>query len=148
MSERQAAYETDGAGAEPSEVRFRDPAEAAGFTVLPNAVLLAAGLTAAEIRLYALLRYYARGDGYAFPGQARLGERMGLKERQVRTLLHHLADLGLITITQRGLGKPNLYWIERLTPQVLRALGMSIVADQSSTAGQTGSPLPTTKTQS
>ena len=44
-----------------------------------------------------------------FPGQQKLADDMGSGERSVRTYLKELEDAGFLEVTQRGLGKTNLY---------------------------------------
>jgi DNA-binding FadR family transcriptional regulator len=56
-----------------------------------------------------MLLKYAWDNGACFPGQVKLAEDMGAGERSVRTYLKELEGAGLLEITQRGLGKTNLY---------------------------------------
>ncbi len=58
-----------------------------------------------------LLKYAWYDDG-CFPGQAKLANDMGAGERSVRTYLKELEAAGLLEITQRGLGKTNLYRLQ------------------------------------
>jgi DNA-binding FadR family transcriptional regulator len=58
---------------------------------------------------YAMLLKYAWDNGACFPGQVKLAEDMGAGERSVRTYLNELEGASLLEITQRGLGKTNLY---------------------------------------
>jgi hypothetical protein len=98
------------------ELRFRDPAEAMGFTALPNCVLISPSLSNAGKVLYALLRLYARQSGHCFPGQERLAASLGFRTRHVRRLLDELKALGLITWERPDKNSTNRYWLERLTP--------------------------------
>ena len=43
------------------------------------------------------------------PGQQKLAEDMGSGERSIRTYLKELEDAKFLEVTQRGLGKTNLY---------------------------------------
>ena len=56
-----------------------------------------------------MLLKYAWDDDACFPGQQKLAEDMGSGERSVRTYLKELEDAGFLEVTQRGLGKTNLY---------------------------------------
>jgi DNA-binding MarR family transcriptional regulator len=116
MSQRQADYLTD----EPQdELRFRDPIEALGFTMVPNLILLSPELSALEKTVYSLLRYYARQNGQCFPGQRRLAERVPCTRQYVNRVLQVLQSFGLITIETRQKGRTNRYWIEPLPANLL-----------------------------
>lgn len=86
-----------------------------GFTMVPNHVLVSGNISPGAKLCFAMLLRYAWQNGFCFPGQARLALDMGVSDRSVRTYLQELSTLKLITIRQRGLGKPNLYEIN-LTP--------------------------------
>lgn len=86
-----------------------------GFTMVPNHVLVSGKLSPGAKLCFAMLLRYAWQNGFCFPGQARLALDMGVSDRSVRTYLQELSERSLITIKQRGLGKPNLYEIN-LTP--------------------------------
>jgi hypothetical protein len=86
-----------------------DPATRHGFTQVPNFILTKEGVSVGAKLAYAMLLKYAWGDDGCFPGQAKLAEDMGAGERSVRTYLKELEAGGLLEITQRGLGKTNLY---------------------------------------
>ena len=54
-----------------------------------------------------------RGEkDYCFPGQQTLAEDMGSAERSVRTYQKELEDVRFLEVTQRGLGKTNLYTLD------------------------------------
>jgi hypothetical protein len=86
-----------------------DPATRHGFTQVPNFILTKKGVSVGAKLAYAMLLKYAWGDDGCFPGQVKLAEDMGAGERSVRTYLKELEAGGLLEITQRGLGKTNLY---------------------------------------
>ena len=46
---------------------------------------------------------------FQIPGQQKLATDMGAGERSVRTYLKELEEANLLEVTQRGLGKTNLY---------------------------------------
>ena len=56
-----------------------------------------------------MLLKYAWDNDACFPGQVKLAEDMGATDRSVRTYLKELEAVDLLEITQRGLGKTNLY---------------------------------------
>ena len=56
-----------------------------------------------------MLLKYAWDNDACFPGQVKLAEDMGAADRSVRTYLKELETAELLEITQRGLGKTNLY---------------------------------------
>ena len=59
--------------------------------------------------LYCVLLDFAWNNGFCFPGQEKLGERMGLGRQQVNRLINELKGAGLVGVKRRGLGKTNLY---------------------------------------
>jgi hypothetical protein len=104
-------------------LRFRDPVDPTGFTIMPNAVLRSPRLGAAAKVAYALLRDYARQERVAFPGRRAVCARIPTSPRTWHRSLKALVALGLVTVERRGLGKTNRYWIEPLTPELLARLG-------------------------
>jgi len=86
-----------------------DPATQFGFTQVPNFILTKSDISVGAKLAYAMLLKYAWYDDGCFPGQAKLAHNMGAGERSVRTYLKELEAAELLQITQRGLGKTNLY---------------------------------------
>ena len=86
-----------------------DPATAGGFTQVPNFILTSSKIRVGAKLVYAMLLKYAWADDSCFPGQQTLASDMGAGERTVRTYLKELEQAGYLKITQRGLGKTNLY---------------------------------------
>ncbi|AMN44722.1 helix-turn-helix domain-containing protein [Rhodoplanes sp. Z2-YC6860] len=86
-----------------------DPATRFGFTQVPNFILTNKHISVGAKLAYAMLLKYAWYDEGCFPGQATLAKDMGAGERSVRTYLKDLESANLLEITQRGLGKTNLY---------------------------------------
>lgn len=91
------------------EIVGADPATRFGFTQVPNFVLTNAQLSVGAKLAYAMLLKYAWSDDACFPGQATLAADMGAGERSIRTYLNELEAAGFLEVTQRGLGKTNLY---------------------------------------
>ena len=91
------------------EIVGADPATRFGFTQVPNFILTNKELSVGGKLAYAMLLKYAWTDDACFPGQLRLADDMGAGERSVRSYLKELEDLGFLEVTQRGLGKTNLY---------------------------------------
>lgn len=91
------------------EIVGADPVTRHGFTQVPNFILTKKELSVGAKLAYAMLLKYAWADNACFPGQLKLGEDMGSGERSVRTYLKELEAAGLLEITQRGLGKTNVY---------------------------------------
>jgi hypothetical protein len=85
-----------------------------GFTQVPNYVLTDTRLSFGARLTYAILLSYAWNKGSCFPGQKRVAEDLGVSDRTVRTYLHELEELGLISWKQQGPSKPNLYTIRKL----------------------------------
>ena len=61
--------------------------------------------------IYAMLLKYARELDECFPGQRKLADDLGSSERSVRSWLKELEAAGLVSIKQRGQGRPNLYTV-------------------------------------
>ena len=88
-----------------------DLATQRGWTGVPNFILESKEISAGAKLTYAMLLKYARELDECFPGQVRLAQDMGNGERSVRRWLKELEQAGLITIKQRGQGRPNLYTV-------------------------------------
>ncbi len=86
-----------------------DPATAGGFTQVPNFILTSKKLGVGAKLAYAMLLRYAWQNDFCFPGQAKLAVDMGVTDRSVRTYLKQLEKHAILEVTQRGLGKTNLY---------------------------------------
>ena len=97
-----------GAVATPAPPASPLPARA-GFTALPNAVLLATALSRDARLLYALLLHHAWQDRHCFPSHATLAAELGAGETMVRAYLCELEHAGLITRYRRGQGRTNVY---------------------------------------
>ena len=91
------------------EIVGADPVTRHGFTQVPNFILTKKELSVGAKLTYAMLLKYAWADDACFPGQLKLAEDMGAGERSVRTYLKELEAAALLEITQRGLGKTNIY---------------------------------------
>ena len=92
-------------------VKGADIATQRGWTGVPNFILESAEISAGAKLTYAMLLKYAREQDECFPGQDRLGRDMGHGERSVRRWLKELKKAGLVSIKQRGQGRPNLYTV-------------------------------------
>lgn len=108
-------------------VSWADEAWQAGWTEIPNLVLLEADVSATALRVYLLLLYYARQSDSAWPGQERLAEQARCSERALRTAIRELEAELLIETRRRGLGKTNIYRL--LTPRKYGS-GAANFADQ------------------
>lgn len=91
------------------EIIGADPATRHGFTMVPNFLLTNKKLSVGAKLAYAMLLKYAWSDDACYPGQQKLADDMGSGERSIRTYLKELENEGLLEVTQRGLGKTNLY---------------------------------------
>ena len=92
-------------------LRGADTATRKGWTGVPNFILESQEISAGAKLTYAMLLKYARELDECFPGQDRLARGMGHGERSVRRWLRELEKAGLITVKQRGQGRPNLYTV-------------------------------------
>lgn len=91
------------------EIVAADPATRFGFTQVPNFVLTNKDLSVGAKLAYAMLLKYAWTDDACYPGQHKLAEDIGAGERSVRTYLKELEAANFLEVTQRGLGRTNLY---------------------------------------
>ena len=92
-------------------LRGADIATQRGWTGVPNFILESNRISVGAKLTYAMLLKYARDLDECFPGQQRLAEDIGNSDRSVRTWLKELEHAGLISIKQRGQGRPNLYTV-------------------------------------
>jgi len=88
-----------------------DIATQRGWTGVPNFILESKEISVGAKLIYSMLLKYARELDDCFPGQQRLADDIGNSERSVRTWLKELEKVGLISIKQRGQGRPNLYTV-------------------------------------
>ena len=91
------------------EIVGADPVTRHGFTQVPNFILTNKDLSVGAKLAYAMLLKYHWTNNAVYPGQQTLANEMGAGERSVRTYLKELEDAKLLEVTQRGLGKTNLY---------------------------------------
>jgi hypothetical protein len=88
-----------------------DIATQRGWTGVPNFILESKEISVGAKLIYAMLLKYAREMDECFPGQKRLATDIGNSERSVRSWLKELKQFGLVSIKQRGQGRPNLYTV-------------------------------------
>lgn len=88
-----------------------------GFTQVPNFILTNKDLSVGAKLLYAMILKYDWTNQGCFPGQRQLADDMGSGERSVRTYQKELEDAKVLEVTQRGLGKTNLYRLHITVPK-------------------------------
>ena len=88
-----------------------DIATQRGWTGVPNFILESKDLSVGAKLTYAMLLKYARELDQCFPGQDRLARDIGNGARSVSRRLRELENVSLITVKQRGQGRPNLYTV-------------------------------------
>lgn len=90
----------------------------------------------------AQLARYANRDLMAWPTQALIARRVGIKPRQVRNCLRELEDLGEIETVEKGANRPTKYRVSVLSDEVLERQRISTpkgqVDRQSTTAPDNG----------
>ena len=99
-----------------------DPLLRRGFTVVPNLLFVLKGLSHGARLTYVLLLKYAWQEKSCFPGVDRLGKDLGVERKSVMRYTRELQNKGLITVKRRGLGKTNVYHINRLEAEVVSKL--------------------------
>lgn len=92
-------------------LRGADIATQRGWTGVPNFILESKEISIGAKLTYAMLLKYAREMDECFPGQDRLAKDMGNGVRSVVRYIAELEAVGLVTVTRRGQGRPNLYTI-------------------------------------
>lgn len=97
---------------EPNTLIVENEAIRKGFTIIPNYILRDPRVSVGAKIIYTLLLSYAWQEGSCFPGQLRLANDLGLKERMVRYYLTELKTQGFIDIRRRGQGRTNVYVIK------------------------------------
>lgn len=101
-------------------------------------------LTAQQRLLLFVLADYSGTSDTCWPAASSIADDMGLKERQVRSLLSELKAIGVITCVRRGMGRSNLTRVDwdripsrqDLQPTAHQDLQQSAGQDMQSTAGQ------------
>ena len=88
-----------------------DIATQRGWTGVPNFILESKEISVGAKLIYAMLLKYARELDECFPGQRKLADDLGSSERSVRSWLKELEGADLVSIKQRGQGRPNLYTV-------------------------------------
>jgi hypothetical protein len=91
------------------EIASNDPVTMHGFTQVPNFLFKNTGLSMGAIVVYSKFLSYAWHNNYVFPGQQTLADDLDVSRKSVNTWIAELESAGLIEVTQRGLGKTNLY---------------------------------------
>jgi DNA-binding Lrp family transcriptional regulator len=114
----------DSRSVEVTDGRRHYPREWGPYLQVPKALVLAVGPTKAvlvsEIRSLTLLKKVGRGTCYA--SVRNLGERIGLSERQTRTLLRELCSDGIIIdLTPQEKRRPHHYIVNDATLRALYA---------------------------
>lgn len=93
-----------------------------GFAAFPYLVMKDKHLTIGARLTYAFLLMYGWQENSCFAGQKRIGEDIGLSDRQVQRYLYELRDQGYIRIERRDKRYNNTYLIlDRKKPFKLRS---------------------------
>lgn len=108
MTQQNEQLSTGGGTTEEKTVRFESELFQAGFTGMPNLVLLDANLSTAARMVYLGLSYFAREKDECFPGQEKFAETMGISSRTMRKGLRELEEAGLLQ-SKRRRGRSNIY---------------------------------------
>jgi hypothetical protein len=113
-----------------------------GFTAIPNRILENRDLTLGARMTYSMLLKYAWQKDFCWPAQERIAVDLGVSDRSVRTFLKELRENHLITWKQRGLNKPNIYYLLKLpdTPVIYPGPAKFSGPDRNRTSGQDRQP--------
>lgn len=116
-------------GRERDTIIVEEPGFQSGFTMVPNIILKAKGLTHGAKLCYAMLLSYAWQEDHCFPGQDRLADDLAVERMSVHRYLKELKDKGAIRVQRRGMMKTNVYTIVRLSDvSFLRHQDVTVVA--------------------
>ena len=66
-------------------------------------------LSMGALHLLRILKDYARGKNYCWPGQTRLAQMLGRSERMIRRYIRELESAGVISVLQTGCNRTNRY---------------------------------------
>lgn len=83
--------------------------------MIPNAIIMAKGLSLGAKALYGILLSFAWQAGECFPGHKTLAEAGGCHRNTIQRHLNELRDYGLISWKRVGLNKPNVYTIHKIS---------------------------------
>lgn len=134
------------------DARITDPTqtlveESVTFVQIPDWVLLHPQLAGQEVRLYGVLKRYARRSEKAWPGRSTLARHLGCSEDSVDRYIKKLRDVGAVDVIPRwlepiegphgpvgervvlepGPGRPqtsNIYRLRWLEPKVATGAGL------------------------
>lgn len=95
--------------------------EAEQFAIVPVNVL-DADISDGAVRLYAVLRRYANGEGEAWPSMATLATRLRCDKATVRRRLKELTDAGFVVIEHRFENRRQRSNIYRFPPTTASAV--------------------------
>jgi len=90
-------------------LRIENQALAKGFTLIPNYILRAKGISRDAKMLYSILLSYAWQTDSCFPGYDRLMEDMQCAKEALAKYIKELKTSGLIEVQRRGQGMTSLY---------------------------------------
>lgn len=94
-------------------LRIENQALAKGFTLIPNYILRATGISRDAKMLYSILLSYAWQTDSCFPGYDRLMDDMQCAKEALAKYIKELKTSGLIEVQRRGQGMTSLYGIVR-----------------------------------
>ncbi len=102
----------DDARSDANTLRIENEALRRGFTLIPNYILRARGISRDAKMLYSILLSYAWQTDSCFPGYDRLMEDMQCGRPQVAKYIKELKDVGLIEVRRRGQGMTSIYTLK------------------------------------
>jgi hypothetical protein len=82
----------------------------AGYAFIPNWLLQDGTISFGARLTYAVLLRYAWSERRVFPGQAQLGQVLGVSRKAVGAYLRELRQKAYVSYERRG-GQPAVYWL-------------------------------------
>src|SRR5215204_5186682 len=101
-------------------LRVENEALRRGFTLIPNYVLRARGISRDAKLLYGILLSYAWQKGNCWPGYDTLMEDLQCGRPQLAKYIKELKGTGLIQVQRRGQGLTSIYTIKDVQPENLQ----------------------------
>ena len=93
-------------------LRVENEALRRGFTLIPNYILRARGISRDAKLLYGILLSYAWQTDSCFPGYDTLMEDMQCAREALAKYIKELKTIGLIAVQRRGQGRTSIYTLK------------------------------------
>lgn len=93
-----------------NQTKYFNPYKQFNGVFIPDWLMSYDGCSIPAKMLYAVLTRFAGKDGYCYPGQQTLADKLQVSKRSIRTHITELQDANLIEKKRVGMGKTNRYY--------------------------------------